>query len=97
MIFTAASNPAKCGGGVKCTHLEISFLDKPGYIYHIPHNSAAHLLLNIVCRDEKVSFVITAFTTMRLILHDCGIVSYTCARASKQLILKVDRLNTMNR
>jgi hypothetical protein len=66
MTFTAASHPAKCEGGVKYNHLTISFLHKPGYIYHIPHNNGAHCLLNIVSREEKVSFVITAFTTMGL-------------------------------
>jgi len=97
MTFTAASHPAKCGGGVKYNHLTISFLHTPGYIYHIPHNNGAHCLLNILSREEKVSFVITAFTSMGLYYVICGIVSYTCARASEQLIMKVDRLNTMNR
>jgi len=97
MTFTAASHLAKCGERVKYGHPTISFLHKPGYIYHIPHNNGAHCLLNIVRKEEKVSFVITAFNTMGLILCHCGIVSYTCARASEQLIMKVDRLNTMNR
>jgi len=97
MTFTAASHPVKCGGGVKYNHLTISFLYNPGYIYHIPHNNGAHRLLNIVRKEEKVSFVITAFTTMGLRLRDCGIVSDTCARASEQLIMMVDRLNKMNR
>jgi len=97
MTFTAASHPAICGGGVKYNYLTISFLHKPGYIYHIPHNNGAHHLLNIVRKEEKVSFVITAFTTMGLILRHCGIVSDTCTRASEQLIMKVDRLNAMNR
>jgi len=66
MTFTAASHTAKCGGGVKYNHLTISFLHKPAYIYHIPHIDGAHCLLNIVSREEKVSFVITAFTTMGL-------------------------------
>jgi hypothetical protein len=66
MTFTAASHPAKCGGGVKYNHRTISFLHIPGYIYHIPHNNGAHSLLNIVSREEMVSFVITAFTTMGL-------------------------------
>jgi len=98
MTFTAALRPAKCGGGVKYNDLTISFLHKPGYIYHIPHNNGAHRLLNIVRKEEKVSFVITAFTTMGcIILRDCGMVSYTCARASEQLIMKVDHLNTIIR
>jgi len=96
MTFTATSHPAKCGGGVQYNHPTISFLHKPGYIYHIPHNNGAHRLLNIVRNEEKVSFVITAFTTMGLILRHCGIVNYTCAQASEQLIIKVDCLNTMN-
>ena len=75
----------------------ISFLHKPGHIYHILRNTGVHRLLYIVSREEKVSFVIIAFTTMGLILRHCGIVSYTCSQASKQLIMKVDRLNTMNR
>ena len=97
MTFTAASYPAKCGGGVKYNHLTISFLHKQGYTYHIPYNIGAHHLLNIVREEEKVSFAITAFTTMGLILRHCGIVSYTCTRASEQLIMKVDCLNTTNR
>ena len=97
MTFTAASHPAKCGGGVKYNHLTISFLHKPGYIYHIPLNNGAHRLLNIVRKEEKVFDVITAFTTSGRILRHCGIVIYTCARASEQLIMKVDRRNTMNR
>ena len=97
MTFTAASHPAKCGGWVKYNHLTISFLHKPGYIYHIPHNNGAHRLLNIVRKEEKVSFIITAFTTMGHVLCHCGIVSYTCARASEQLIMTADHLNTMNR
>jgi len=51
MTFTAASHPAKCGGGVKYDHLTISFLHKPD---HIPHNNGAHRLLNIVRKEEKV-------------------------------------------
>jgi len=97
MTFTAASHPAKCGGRVKYNHLTISIPHIPGYIYHIPYNNGAHRLLNIINREEKVSFVITAFTTMGLILRHCGIVSYTCTRAFKQQIMKVDLLNTMNR
>jgi len=97
MTFTAASHPAKCGGGVKYNHLTIGLLHKPGYIYHIPHNNGGHRLLNIVRNEEKVSFVITAFSTMGLILRHCGNVGYTCTRASEQLIMKVDCLNTMNR
>jgi hypothetical protein len=83
MTFTAALHPAKCGGGVKYNHLTISFLPKPGYIYHVPHNNAAHRLLNIIGREEKVSFGITAFTTMGLIVRHYSIVSYMCARASE--------------
>jgi len=79
MTFTAALHPAKCGGGAKCNDLTISFPHKPGYIYHIPHNNGAHRPLNIIRKEEKVSFVITAFTTMGLILRHCSIVSYTCA------------------
>jgi len=75
----------------------ISFLHKPEYIYHIPHNNGAHRLLNIIRKEEMVSFVITAFTTMGLILRHCGMVSETCARASEQVIMKVERLNIMNR
>jgi len=97
MTFTAALHPAKCGGGVKYNHLTISFLHNPGYIYHIPHNNGAHRLLNIVRKEEKDSFAITALTTMGLILHHCGIVNYTCAQASEQLIMKADRHNAMNR
>jgi len=74
----------------------ISFLHKPGYIYQIPHYNGAHRLLNIVRKAEKVSFVITAFTTMGLIPRHCSIVSDTWARASEQLIMKVDCLDTMN-
>ena len=96
MTFTAASHPAKWGGGVKSNHLTISYLHKPGYIYHISHTNGAYPLLNIVSREEKVSSFITAFTTMGLILRLCGIVSYTFARASEQLTMKVDRLYTMN-
>jgi len=97
MTFTAASHPVKCGGGVKYNHLAISVLHNPGYIYHIPHNNGAHRLLNIVRKEEKVSCVITALTTMGLILPHCGIVNYTCAQASEQLIMNVNRLNAMNR
>jgi len=97
MTFKAASHPAKGGGGLKYNHLTISFLHKPGYIDHIPYNNGVHRLLNIVSREEKVSFVINAFTTMGLILRHCGIVSYTCAHASEQLKMKVDHLNTINR
>ena len=79
MTFTAASYPAKCRGGVKFNHLAISFLHKPGYIYHITHKNGAHRLLHIVRTEEKVSFVITAFTTMGHILCHFGIVSDTCA------------------
>jgi hypothetical protein len=57
MTFTAASHPANCGGGVKYNYVTISVLHKPGYIYHIPYNNGAHHLLNIVTREEKVSFV----------------------------------------
>jgi hypothetical protein len=96
MAFTAASHPTKRGGGVTYNHLTISFLHKPGYIYHILHNNGAHCL-NIVIGEEKVSFVITAFTTISLILHHCGIVSYMCARAPELLIMKVDSFNSMNR
>jgi hypothetical protein len=84
-------------GRDKYNHLTISILHEPGYKYHIPANTGAHRLLNIVSREEKVSFVITAFTTMGLILRHCGIVSYKYAAASEQLIMKVDRLNTMNK
>jgi len=87
MTFTATSHPAKCGGGVQYNHLAISFHHKPGYIYHISNNNGAHHLLNIPRKEDKVSFVITAFTTMGLILRHCGIVSYTCDRASEQLMM----------
>ena len=97
MTFTAASHPTKCGGGVKYNHLPISFLHKTGYIYHIPHNHGSHRLMKIVSREEQVSCVMTTFTTMSLILGHCGIVSYTCAGASEQRKMKVDRLHTMNR
>jgi hypothetical protein len=89
--------PPNVGGGVKYNHLTISCLHKPGYIYHILHNNGAHCLLNIVSSEEKVSFVITAFPTVDLILRHCGVVSYTCSRASEQLTIKDDLLNTMNR
>jgi hypothetical protein len=81
----------------KYNHLTIRFLHEPGYIFNIPYNNGAQRLLNIVSREEKVSFVITAFTTMGLILRDCSILSDTCSRASEQLIMQVDRHNTMNR
>ena len=74
----------------------ISFLHEPGYMYHIPQNNDAHHLLNIVSREEMVPFVITAFTTMGLILRHCSIVRYLCAHTSEQLIMKVDRLYTRN-
>jgi len=79
MTFTAASHPAKREGGVKYIHLMIHFLYEPGYIYHIPHNNGEQRLLNIVRKEEKVSFVITGFTTIGLILQQWGIVSYTWA------------------
>jgi hypothetical protein len=97
MIFTAASYRAKCGEGVKYDHLTISILHKPGFIYRIAHNNGAHHLLNIVSTEEKVSFPITAFTTMGHILRHCDMVNYPSARASKKLIMKVNRLNTMYR
>ena len=55
----------------------ISFLHQPGCIYHILHNDHAHRLLKIVSRDVKFSFVITAITTIGLMLHHCGVVSFT--------------------
>jgi hypothetical protein len=97
MIFTAASHPAKCGGGVKYDHHTISFLLKPGFIYLIAHNNGAHHLPNIVSTEEKVSFAITAFTTMGHILRHCDMVHYPSAQASKKLIMKVNHLNTMYR
>jgi len=59
--------------------------------------SGAHHLLNIIGREEIVPFVIAAFTTLGLILCHRGIVSYTGARASNQLLKKLDHLSTMNR
>jgi len=45
-----------------------------------------------------VSFVITAIATMGLTLYCviAGVCVYTFPQASEQLILKVDRLTTMN-
>jgi hypothetical protein len=97
MTFTATSHPAKCLGGVIYNQCRISFIRKPEYIYYISYKYGAHCLLSIVSRKEKVSFDITAFTTMGLILSHRSIVSQPSAHASDELIMKVDRLNTMNR
>jgi len=97
MPLTATSHRTKCKGGVINNHRMISFLHKPEYIYHILHINCEHYLLNIVSREETVSFAIAAFTSMGLLLCHCCIVSHTCARASEQLIMTVDHLNTMNR
>jgi hypothetical protein len=69
ITYSAASHPAKCGGGIKYNYLIIGFLHKVEYIYHLPHNNNSHHLLNTVSREDKVSFVITAFTSLGLMLH----------------------------
>jgi len=87
------------GRGVNYSDLMISFLHKPGYVYHIPHNNHAHCLLKVFGRAQKVTFVITAITTMGLIFY--YVVSalwvHTNAPASEQLIMKVALLHKMNR
>jgi hypothetical protein len=93
ITLTAALHPAKCGGGVKSNYLTMSYLQTPGNIYRIPYSNGAHCLLRIVRNEEKVSFVITAITT---IVRHCGCVSYFCARVSEQLIMKVDHIITKN-
>jgi len=67
MTLIATSHTAKRGRGEKSNHLMISFLYKPGYIYHILQNNDAHHLLKNVRSKEKVSFVITTFTIMGVI------------------------------
>jgi len=94
--ISGSLHPAKCGGSAKYSHLTSSFLLKPECIYHIPNINHAHLLLKVITREEKVSFVITAITMMGLIQCDHGIVGYISACGSEWLIIKVDHLNTIN-
>jgi len=69
MTLTAASHPTQYRGGVKSNHHTIGVFSKRGYIYHIPSSNHAHCLLIIVSWEYDVSFVITAITTIGLILN----------------------------
>jgi hypothetical protein len=96
ITFTTILHPAIYRGGVQYNSLRISFLHNPQYIYHILLNNYAHHLLKMVSQEDKVSYIITASTTMRCILHHCGIMSYNYTRASEYLIVHLNHVNIIS-
>jgi hypothetical protein len=73
---TAASHHSKYGRMVTWSHLMISCLCYPEYIYYIAPKNHVKYLLKIVSWDEMVSFLISIITMIGLILRYCSIVSY---------------------
>jgi hypothetical protein len=97
ITFAAASHLATCREGVPWCLLLISCSHKPGYVHHILQNANSHHLVQIVCTEEMLSFVITAITTIGQKLGHWGIMSCIYTRATKQTMIKAECPDTINR